>query len=246
MHLPSPKHVESVSEALVECLLDCEIDHKLSTLTLDKCNTEEDGDGDDMIRILLDKLSCGSLLFGGELFLLGYFDDWGTMYSMLSTALIYKDVFPVLREVDELLDSLYQHTPSINEADWKLAKEACDNLKLFFVVFEMSSGTEYATISQFFPTLCEIILLMSEWLISRHDEIRLIASNAIAKFQKYWNVINPMVAVATVLDPRFKMTVLEFYFPQPYGDDDSSLEMENVRKLCYALVNEYQLKSKPG
>ncbi|KAK1553383.1 hypothetical protein Q3G72_034027 [Acer saccharum] len=69
---------------------------------------------------------------------------------------------------------------------------------------------------------------------------------AIAKFEKYRNVINPVMAVATVLDPRFKMKVLEFYFPQIYGDDDASLEMENVRKLCYGLVKEYQLKSKPG
>ncbi|KAK3189280.1 hypothetical protein Dsin_028841 [Dipteronia sinensis] len=121
----------------------------------------------------------------------------------------------------------------------------CDNLKLFYDVFEMSSGKKHPTTSQFFPTLCKIRLLMSKWLTSRYDEIKLITSNAIAKFEQYWNVINGMISVATVLDPRFKMKVLKFFFPQIYGDN-SSFEMEKVCEICYGLVKEYQLNSKTG
>lgn len=32
------------------------------------------------------------------------------------------------------------------------------------------------------------------------------------KFEKYWEVMHEVVGVATVLDPRYKMEVLEFYF----------------------------------
>lgn len=47
----------------MECLLDWNIDHKLSTITIDNCSTS-----DTMISILLDKFSCNSIMLGGELF----------------------------------------------------------------------------------------------------------------------------------------------------------------------------------
>lgn len=61
----------------------------------------------------------------------------------------------------------------------------------------------------------------------------------IEKFDKYWTVIHGVVGVAAVLDPRYKMTVLEFYFEKLYGDKASE-EIEKVRKLCYDLLSEYQ------
>jgi len=38
------------------------------------------------------------------------------------------------------------------------------------------------------------------------------AAKMVAKFDKYWSGIHGIVGVAAVLDPRYKMTVLEFYF----------------------------------
>ncbi|CAL9086761.1 unnamed protein product [Musa textilis] len=52
-----------ISSSLMECLLDWNIDRKLSTITIDNCSTI-----DTMISILLDKFSCNSLMLGGELF----------------------------------------------------------------------------------------------------------------------------------------------------------------------------------
>ena len=63
-----------------------------------------------------------------------------------------------------------------------------------------------------------------------------------AKFDKYWNVIHGIMAIATVLDPRFKMKLLEFYFPKMY-QNDSSYEIDKIRMICYELVTKYQLKN---
>lgn len=62
----------------------------------------------------------------------------------------------------------------------------------------------------------------------------------IEKFEKYWTTIHGILAIATILDPRFKMKLIEFYFPQIYGDK-SSTEIEKVRELCLDLVKEYSL-----
>ena len=56
----------------------------------------------------------------------------------------------------------------------------------------------------------------------------------VTKFDKYWKVIHGIMVVATVLDPRFKMKLLEFNFPKIY-QNDSSYEINKI----YELVKKY-------
>ncbi|KAF7143102.1 hypothetical protein RHSIM_Rhsim05G0140000 [Rhododendron simsii] len=74
------------------------------------------------------------------------------------------------------------------------------------------------------------------------DVIREMAKRMVEKFDKYWSVVNGVVGVSAVLDPRYKINVLEFYFrllfPTTYKE-----EVEKVRALCYKLLKEYQSPS---
>ena len=45
-----------------------------------------------------------------------------------------------------------------------------------------------------------------------------------------------------MLDPRFKMKLVEFYFPKIFGNEDSKYEIEKVRQICNELVDEYKKK----
>ena len=47
------------------------------------------------------------------------------------------------------------------------------------------------------------------------------------------------MAVAAILDPRYKMKLLEFYYPNIYGDN-SNLEIEKIKNLYYDLLDEYR------
>ena len=38
------------------------------------------------------------------------------------------------------------------------------------------------------------------------------------KFNNYWNVIHGIMGVAAILDPRYKLKLLEWMFTQIYGD----------------------------
>ena len=60
----------------------------------------------------------------------------------------------------------------------------------------------------------------------------------VAKFDAYWNVIHKLMGVAAVLDPRYKMTLLHFYFSLVYPNDFSE-QISNIKRLCYELVEEY-------
>ena len=49
------------------------------------------------------------------------------------------------------------------------------------------------------------------------------------------------MAIASVLDPRYKMDMLEYYFYKLYGND-FDLKLSRIRQMCYDLVLEYQSK----
>ncbi|KAK9983094.1 hypothetical protein SO802_032619 [Lithocarpus litseifolius] len=58
------------------------------------------------------------------------------------------------------------------------------------------------------------------------------------KFDCYWNVIHGVMAVATILDPRYKIELLEYYFPLIYGDEAEN-EIQRVRETCYEMIRDY-------
>ena len=93
-----------------------------------------------------------------------------------------------------------------------LAKEICERLGPFYDVTELFSGTNYPTVNLFFPKICEIRGSMKEWALSSFEKIRCMATNMITKFEKYWNSLHGVLALGTILDPRFKMKGIEFYF----------------------------------
>lgn len=62
IYVPAPHTSERLAEALVNCLMDWNIDSKLSTITLDNCSTN-----DSMIRKIKDKLSLECLIRDGSL-----------------------------------------------------------------------------------------------------------------------------------------------------------------------------------
>lgn len=65
------------------------------------------------------------------------------------------------------------------------------------------------------------------------------ANNIVEVFEKYCAEVHDLMAVATVLDPRSKLELLQFYFPSLFGDEAYN-EINRVGQLCYDLVRQYQ------
>ncbi|WKA08905.1 hypothetical protein VitviT2T_026588 [Vitis vinifera] len=164
---------------------------------------------------------------------------WNSTYLMLSIAITYKDVFPRLKQREKL----YTTVPS--EEEWNLAREICERLKLFYNITKLFSGQNYPTANTFFIKVCEIKEALYDWLICSNEVVSTMASSMLEKFDKYWSGCHIVMAIAVVLDPRYKMKILEFYFPIMYGSEASS-EIGKIRQLCYDLLSEYQSKSKMG
>jgi Domain of unknown function (DUF4413) len=125
---------------------------------------------------------------------------------MLETVLIYKDVFYYLKKYDA------QYKINLCEDDWSNVKLISDKLKIFYEVILLFSGIKYTTANIYFASICDIKIALQSWLSDSNLTIVSMASKILEKFEKYWSEIHGVMGVATVLDPRFKNQILEFYY----------------------------------
>ncbi|XP_031281355.1 zinc finger BED domain-containing protein RICESLEEPER 1-like [Pistacia vera] len=160
---------------------------------------------------------------------------WNSTYLMLETAFIYKDVFFRLK----LREPQYRCLPT--EEEWELAEQVCSKLKIFYVATNLFSGTKYLTSNNYFPKICEIRIALSNWLRCGNDLIRNMATKMLEKFNKYWDVIHGILGVASLLDPRYKMKSLDYFFPRIYGVD-GKYHIMRIQGLLSDLFNQYQSK----
>jgi hypothetical protein len=158
---------------------------------------------------------------------------------MLSNALEYQAVFDRLALREKLFTPI---CPSTNV--WMFAKEVCSKLRLFYDISELLSGTKYVTTNLFFPKICSVYLAVRKWCIVAHPRIEEMSSLMKEKFDKYWSDVHGLLAVADVLDPRFKLQMLRAFFTSVFGVDQATVEVERVRNLLYKLVLDYQHAAK--
>ncbi|KAL0381115.1 UNVERIFIED_CONTAM: putative AC transposase [Sesamum angustifolium] len=159
---------------------------------------------------------------------------WNSTYLMLETAIIYKDVFPHLN----VREKNYKSLPA--EEDWVNAIEICGKLKLFHQVTEMFSGTLYPTSNFYFQKICDIKVKLDEWVKSPNTLIQDMALSMLRN-DKYWEVCHILMGVAVVLDPRYKMSLVEFFFRKIYHES-ARFKIDEVRQNCYDLLFDYQSK----
>ncbi|CAK8535513.1 unnamed protein product [Lathyrus sativus] len=55
------------------------------------------------------------------------------------------------------------------------------------------------------------------------------------------SIVDHIMGIASVLDPRYKMEYLEYYYEKLY-EQDSFDQVKRIQQLCYDLVVDYQLK----
>lgn len=161
---------------------------------------------------------------------------WNSTFLMLETAIIYRDVFSRLK----FREKQYKNIPT--DEDWENAIEICEKLKIFYDVTELFSGTLYPTSNFYFPNICDIKLQLDEWVNCPKMMIQCMATKMLEKYEKYWDSCHVMMGVAAVLDPRYKMKLVEFYFSEIYGER-SQFKVDEIRQNCYDLLVDYQSRA---
>ena len=66
------------------------------------------------------------------------------------------------------------------------------------------------------------------------------------RFDNYWKECSLILSAAVVLDPRYKMRVVEYVYMKIYGRVEGFLKAQSVRVFLLVLFNEYKEKSSSG
>ncbi|KAF7144177.1 hypothetical protein RHSIM_Rhsim05G0117900 [Rhododendron simsii] len=90
--------------------------------------------------------------------------------------------------------------------------------------------------------LCDIKVRLSEWVCCGIDIVEEMALNMLEKYDKYWDNTHEFLAVVVVLDPRFKLSLIEYYYKQIYGEHGVGMA-EDIQRRCYNLLSLYPGKS---
>ncbi|XP_022003077.1 zinc finger BED domain-containing protein RICESLEEPER 2-like [Helianthus annuus] len=143
---------------------------------------------------------------------------WNATYAMLSSALEFKDVFENYAD----RESSYKTLPS--DDDWKKVEDVCSFLALFNEATKIISGSEYPTSNLFLVELYGIKEALDKVALDENDCMRGMASEMKKKFDKYWGSTNLLISVAAILDPRYKMELINLSFKYIYPEDEAKQE----------------------
>ncbi|KAL5825225.1 hypothetical protein ACOSQ3_021288 [Xanthoceras sorbifolium] len=170
-----------------------------------------------------------------------FIDDqtkWNTTYHMLVAASELKEVFACLETTD--LD--YMIAPSMD--DWKQVEILCIFLKYFYDAANILTSSTYPTASAFYHEVSKIQLELTQASMSGDSFISNLTRPLKEEFDEYWKDCFLILAIAVVIDPRFKMKLIEFSFSRIYGED-AEMWIKIVEDGIHELFHEFVVQSLP-
>ncbi|PKI32005.1 hypothetical protein CRG98_047614 [Punica granatum] len=138
---------------------------------------------------------------------------WNTTYNMLVAACEHEEVF---RYFDAANPGVRL---SLSEDEWKQVETLCSYVKIFFDAASLLAGRPYPTANIFFHEVSKIQLELTHAASSPDPFVSNLVKPLQEKFDKYWKDSCLVLAIAVVMDPRFKMKLVEFSYSRIYGDD---------------------------
>ncbi|CAN1123098.1 Zinc finger BED domain-containing protein RICESLEEPER 1 [Linum perenne] len=161
---------------------------------------------------------------------------WDTTYFMLEATLEYRRAFSLLQEQDPA----YSFCPS--DLEWGRVATVSSYLKLFLDVINVFTKSKYPTANIYFSEVCDIHLQLIEWIKNPDVVISNVAVKMKNKFDEYWDKCNLPLAVAAMLDPRFKMKLIEYYYPQLFVGGSAEY-VDEVFEYIKTLYSEHSIGS---
>ncbi|KAK4344382.1 hypothetical protein RND71_037476 [Anisodus tanguticus] len=158
--------------------------------------------------------------------------QWNTTYEMLLAASELKEVFSCL----DTSDPDYKDAPSME--DWKQVEVLCTYLKILFDTANLLTAPTIPTTNTFFHEAWKIQLELARAAANEDPSISSLTKTMQEEFDKYWKNCCLILAIAVVMDPRFKMKLVEFSFTKIYGEEAATY-VKIVEEGIHELFLEY-------
>ena len=161
--------------------------------------------------------------------------SWVAIYMMLDNACEYQAAFTCLAECDS------EYMNPLSSEEWDLAKAVTECLYVLYNAIEKFSEAKIPTSNLYFNDICAFHVLLKNWKASTLPVFATMASQILEKFEDYWRPTLLVMAIASILDPRYKMKSIEYFFKTIY--DDADAKIEEIRKYLKELYDQYVKQS---
>jgi hypothetical protein len=160
---------------------------------------------------------------------------WNSTYLMIESALPYQDAFVELGEQDR------QFTFAPSEDEWNMAEELRKLLQTFFVATKVVSGSSYPTSNRYFHEIWKVKVLLNKHSKNTNKVIASMVAVMQTKFDKYWKESFLANCIPVILDPRYKLGLVEFRLKQAFGSNAKE-HIAKVDQVIRKLFEEYSLE----
>ncbi|KAH0648371.1 hypothetical protein KY285_033619 [Solanum tuberosum] len=128
------------------------------------------------------------------------------------------------------------HIPSPRE--WDKVRGVCKLVGHVYTAAEVLFMAKRPTAGLYFHNLNNLRFNLMKDSASSDKFTRNLANSMLEKFDKYWRNMYLVFALATIMDPRYKVKYLEFCFLKYKDNDHSSLPsiLESIRSLLHDYV----------
>ncbi|KAK9741788.1 hypothetical protein RND81_03G128300 [Saponaria officinalis] len=185
---------------------------------------------------------------------------WNSTFTMLETALKYKDAFgelnvpvnpignelgPDMDDVDEfgnVIESEIEHSGAPSDYDWTIVASLVVFLREFKVLTDQVSGSSFVTSNSSIFFIARALAQLNQWSNSEDVDFRIMAHAMKKKFDKYWgdfDKMNVLMYMGAILDPKVKLVGLKFTFTAIYGSPKDEELTEQVYSKAKVLFDEY-------
>ncbi|KAI8546764.1 hypothetical protein RHMOL_Rhmol07G0144700 [Rhododendron molle] len=132
---------------------------------------------------------------------------------MLEASLKHRSSFLHL----SMIDPYYNTCPS--EEEWNIAEKIARFLEPFFHITTLFSRSYYPIANLYFHSVWRIQVRILKELECEDQVIQAMAKVMKEKFHKYWGCYRVVLSFAIILDPRYKLQLVEFCYERLYGND---------------------------
>ncbi|XP_047332372.1 zinc finger BED domain-containing protein DAYSLEEPER-like [Impatiens glandulifera] len=160
---------------------------------------------------------------------------WNTTYEMLISASEMKEVFACF----DTIDPDFKFTPTMEE--WKQVETICTYMKFLSDTANILASPNLQTTNAFFHEVWKIQLELCRASAVEDLFISDIAKAMRVPFDNYWKNCCLVLAIAVVMDPRFKMKLVEFSFSKIYGEGSAEyvkIVDDGIHELFYEYMTE--------
>lgn len=149
---------------------------------------------------------------------------WHKFYFRLEVLLQFKKSFP--------------SENVLNPEDMSVADSICKVLRTFYRVIEVISCPSSVTANVYFNEVWKVRTVLQEEASNGLGEISRLVMEMQEAFHGYWQNSYLWLSIPVVLDPRFKISFIDFRLKRAFGTNSESY-LSEIRETVRELFNEY-------